>query len=367
MPLTAGIIGLPNVGKSTLFNAITSSTVIAENYPFATIEPNTGVVEVNDQRLKVLTKMFQSAKTIAATFEFKDIAGLVKGASKGEGLGNQFLANIRETDAICHVVRCFDDPDVIHVDGNVNPIRDVETINIELIMADLESVEKRIARVENKARINKEPETVAEYNILKQIQEVLLKEHPARSLSFSEAQLAIVRGFHLLTLKPIIFIANIGEEDLANPENNKYYRQLKEVAKQENAEIVEICAKVEQDLVSLNEEEKALFLEELGIKESGLDKVVHAAYNLLGLRTFFTAGPKESRAWTYKEGMKAPQCAGIIHTDFERGFIKAEIYSYDDLIKYGSEQAVKDNGRFRIEGKEYVVNDGDIVHFRFNI
>lgn len=367
MPLTAGIIGLPNVGKSTLFNAITSSNVIAENYPFATIEPNTGTVEVNDERLKVLTKMFSSAKTIAATFEFRDIAGLVKGASKGEGLGNQFLANIREVDAICHVVRCFDDPNVIHVDGNVNPIRDVETINIELIMADLETVEKRISRVETKARVQKDSEAVAEYNVLKMIQEVLLKEQPARSLSFTDAQLALVKGFHLLTLKPIIFIANISENDLANPEDNKYYQQLKEVANKEHAGIVAICAKVEQDLVSLNEEEKKEFLTELGIKESGLDKVVHASYNLLGLKTFFTAGDKESRAWTYKDGMKAPQCAGIIHSDFEKGFIKAEIYSYEDLIKYGSEQAVKDNGRFRIEGKDYVLEDGDIVHFRFNL
>ncbi len=367
MPLTAGIIGLPNVGKSTLFNAITSSHVIAENYPFATIEPNTGTVEVADKRLTKLTEMFSSAKTIAATFEFRDIAGLVKGASKGEGLGNQFLSHIRETDAICHVVRCFDDAEVIHVDGDVNPIRDVETINIELIMADLDTVEKRIARVENKARVNKDPDSVAEYNVLKIIQEVLLKEQPARSLSFTDAQLAIVKGFHLLTLKPIIYIANISEEDLADPQKNHYYQELKIVAEKEHAQIVEICAKIEEDLVSLSAEEKKEFLQDLGVEESGLDKVVHAAYSLLGLRTFFTAGPKESRAWTFKEGMKAPQCAGIIHTDFEKGFIKAEIYSYDDLIKCGSEQLVKDNGKFRIEGKEYIVKDGDIVHFRFNL
>ncbi len=367
MGLTAGIIGLPNVGKSTLFNAITESDVIAENYPFATIEPNTGTVAVNDERLDVLTKMFNSAKTIPATFEFKDIAGLVKGASKGEGLGNQFLSHIRETDAICHVVRCFDDPDVIHVDGSINPIRDVETINLELILADLEVVEKRLDRIENKARVSKDAEAVAEVNVLKMIQEVLMNEKPARSLEFSDAQLAIVKSFNLLTLKPIIYIANITESDLANPTANKYYLELKELADKEHSQVVEICAKVEMELVGLSKEEKKEFLNDLGINEGGLDKVVKAAYSILGLRTFFTAGEKESRAWTFKQGQKAPQCAGIIHTDFEKGFIKAEIYSYDDLIKFGSENGVKDNGRFRIEGKDYVVNDGDIVHFRFNL
>ena len=367
MGLTAGIIGLPNVGKSTLFNAITESDVVAENYPFATIEPNTGTVAVNDERLDMLTKMFNSAKTIPATFEFKDIAGLVKGASKGEGLGNQFLSNIRECDAICHVVRCFEDNNVIHVDGSIDPVRDVETINLELILADLEVVEKRLERIENKARVSKDADAVAEVAMLKQIQEVLMKEQPARILEFSKEQLAIVKSFNLLTLKPIIYIANISEKDLANPTNNVHFTKLKELADKENAKVVEICAKVEMDLVGLDKEEKKEFLKELGIAEGGLDKVVKAAYSMLGLRTFFTAGEKESRAWTFKEGMKAPQCAGIIHTDFERGFIKAEVYSYPDLIKYGSEQGVKEAGKYRIEGKEYVFQDGDIVFFRFNV
>jgi len=367
MSLTAGIVGLPNVGKSTLFNAITNSDVVAENYPFATIEPNTGTVEVSDKRLDVLTKMFNSAKTVPAIFEFRDIAGLVEGASKGEGLGNQFLSHIRETDAICHVVRCFDDNDIIHVSGSVNPVRDAEIIDLELILADLEVVTKRIDRVENKARVTKDADSVAEYTLLKQIEEVLTKEKPARTLSFTPAQMAIVKSFNLLTLKPIIYIANIAEEDLADPTSNKYYQELKGYADAQGATTIEICAKVEQELVSLSKEEKELFLQDLGVDESGLDKVIHAAFSILGLRTFFTAGPIESKAWTFKDGMKAPECAGIIHTDFQKGFIKAEIYSYDDLIASGSESKLKEDGKFRIEGKEYVMKDGDIVHFRFNV
>jgi len=367
MSLTAGIVGLPNVGKSTLFNAITNSNVVAENYPFATIEPNTGTVEVSDSRLDVLTEMFKSAKTVPAIFEFRDIAGLVEGASKGEGLGNQFLSHIRETDAICHVVRCFEDSDVIHVNGSVDPVRDAEIINLELILADLDLVQKRIDRVESKARVTKDADAVVEYNLLKQIEQVLIESKPARSLEFTAAQLNIVKSFNLLTLKPIIYIANISEEDLADPKSNKYYLKLKEYADKENSLVIEICAKVEEELVSLSKEEKKLFLNDLGIDESGLDKVVHAAFSILGLRTFFTAGPKESKAWTFKDGMKAPECAGIIHSDFEKGFIKAEIYSYDDLIKSGSEAKLKEDGRFRIEGKEYLMKDGDIVHFRFNV
>ncbi|MGI6378262.1 redox-regulated ATPase YchF [bacterium] len=367
MPLTAGIVGLPNVGKSTLFNAITSSSVIAENYPFATITPNTGIVEVKDYRLNFLTKLFKSAKTIAATFEFRDIAGLVKGASKGEGLGNQFLANIRETDAICHVVRCFENAAIIHVDGSIDPLRDVETIDIELIMADLESVEKRLSRIETKARLQKEGEALIEYNLLSKIKEKLLKMQPARSLPFSEAEASLMRSFQLLTAKPVILIANLGEEDIVNPKANKYYQVLESVAQKEGAELVAICAQVEADIVSLSPEDKDTFLKELGLQESGLDKLTHAAYSLLGLKTFFTVGSKESRAWTFKSGSKAPVCAGIVHSDFERGFIKAEIYSFEDLVKYGSEQAVKDKGRLRIEGKDYIVQDGDIVHFRFNV
>ena len=368
MGLTAGIVGLPNVGKSTLFNAITNSQVEAANYPFATIQPNVGTVEVFDPRLLVLTELFKSEKTVYATFEFTDIAGLVKGASKGEGRGNQFLTNIREVDAICHVVRCFDNSEVIHVEETVDPVRDAEIINLELIMADLETVEKRILRVEKKAISTKEKNAVAEYEALKLIKSALVEGKPARSVSLDATQELIVKSFNLLTNKPTIFIANVGEEDIAVPENNKYYQKLKDFAEQEHSEIVPICAKIEEEISSLeSKEDREMFLESYGITESGLERVTKAAFKLLGLETYFTAGPKESKAWTFKTGMKAPQCAGIIHSDFERGFIKAEIYSYEDLMKYETEQGVKENGRFRMEGKEYIVKDGDIVHFRFNV
>jgi len=367
MSLTAGIVGMPNVGKSTLFNAITNSQVEAANYPFATINPNTGVVEVPDSRLDYLTKMWSPERRIAATFEFTDIAGLVKGASKGEGLGNQFLANIRETDAICHVVRCFKNNDILHVDGSVDSVRDAETINLELIFADLETVENRISKVEKKAKTTKDIDSVTEYTLLTKIHDALISNKPARSVEFTPEQAKIVKNFCLLTYKPMLYVANMGENDITDYNSNEQYIALKEYAKNEGSYIVPICAKVECDLLELTDpDEKAMFMEELGLKESGLDSLIKTSYEMLGLQTFLTCGHDECRAWTFKKGMKAPQCAGIIHTDFEKGFIKAEVYSFDDLVKYGSEQAVKDNGRYRIEGKEYEMKDGDICFFKFN-
>lgn len=367
MSLTAGIVGMPNVGKSTLFNAITNSQVEAANYPFATISPNTGVVEVPDERLDYLCKLFMPLKRVAATFEFTDIAGLVKGASKGEGLGNQFLANIRETDAICHVVRCFKNNDILHVDGSVNSIRDAETINLELIFADLDTIENRIIKVEKKAKTTKDVELVNEYELLVLLKNALMNNKPARSVSLTNEQAKIVKNFNLLTAKPMIYVANMGEDDIKDFNANNEYLALKEYAEKENSFIVPICAKVEADLLEISDiEEKQLFMEELGIKESGLNRLIKTAYDMLGLQTFLTCGKDECRAWTFKKGMKAPQCAGIIHTDFEKGFIKAEVYSYDDLVKYGSEQAVKENGHYRVEGKDYLMKDGDIVFYKFN-
>ena len=367
MPLTAGIVGMPNVGKSTLFNAITNSQVEAANYPFATINPNKGTVEVNDERLTVLTKMFKSERTVAATFEFTDIAGLVKGASKGEGLGNHFLANIRECDAIVHVVRCFEDPEIIHVDGSVDPKRDAETINLELVFADLDTIQKRISKVEKKAQVTKDKESMAEYEVLKKIEPALLKGLPARSVELTKEQYLLSKNFNLLTAKPTIYVANVSEDDMADASHNPHYNTLAQIAAQEGAVIVPICAKMEEEVSALDKNERKEFLESLGAKESGLDKVVKAAYKILGLETFFTTGPDESRAWTFKVGSIAPKCAGIIHTDFERGFIKAEVYSYEDLMKYGDEAGVKEHGRYRVEGKDYIMKDGDIVFFRFNV
>ncbi len=366
MALTAGIVGLPNVGKSTLFNAITQAGAEAANYPFATIDPNVGVVEVPDARLDKLTEMYQPKKTIPTTFEFTDIAGIVKGASKGEGLGNKFLANIRQVDAICHVVRCFDDENITHVAGRVDPLDDIQTINLELILADMETVEKRIARVEKLAK-QKNKEAQAEYEILTMLKETFENELPARTIEFNEEQQKIVKGFQLLTMKPVLYVANIGEDDVANANKNKYVQVVQDFAEKDHAEVVVICARIEEEIAELEPEEKAAFLQELGIQESGLDQMIRKAYHLLGLATFFTAGVQEVRAWTFKKGMKAPQCAGIIHSDFERGFIRAETVSYDDLVAYGSFNKAKEAGKVRLEGKDYIVQDGDIMHFRFNV
>ncbi len=365
MSLTAGIVGLPNVGKSTLFNAITKKNILAANYPFATIDPNVGMVTVPDKRMDTLVDMYTPLSVVPTMFEFTDIAGLVKGASTGEGLGNKFLSHIREVDAICEVVRCFEDENITHVEGAVDPIRDIEIINIELILSDLEIVENRINRIEKKAKTSREKDVVFEYELMVRIRDSLQKNVPARFLEYSKEELEILKPFNLITMKPFIYVANIKESDINS--ENKYVEKVCDYAKSENAEVVVLCAKIESELSELTDDEKELFLEELGIKESGLDKLINATYHLLGLATFFTAGEKEVRAWTFKRGMKAPDCAGIIHTDFKRGFIKAEVMSYDDLVKYGSEKQVKETGKMRLEGKEYIMQDGDICYFRFNV
>ncbi|MFP3916567.1 redox-regulated ATPase YchF [Lysinibacillus telephonicus] len=366
MSLTAGIVGLPNVGKSTLFNAITKAGALAANYPFATIDPNVGVVEVPDARLDKLTELVEPKKTVPTAFEFTDIAGIVKGASKGEGLGNKFLSHIREVDAICQVVRCFEDENITHVSGSVNPIDDIEVINLELILADMESVEKRLQRVSKMAK-QKDKEALIEEPVLLKVKEALENEKPARSVELSDDELKVIKGLHLLTIKPMLYVANVSEDEVADAVNNQYVKQVREYAAAEGAQVITVCAKIEEEISELDNEEKAMFLEELGIEESGLDQLIRASYDLLGLATYFTAGVQEVRAWTFRKGMKAPQCAGIIHSDFERGFIRAETVAYDDLVEAGSMAAAKEAGKVRLEGKDYVVQDGDVMLFRFNV
>ena len=365
MGLTAGIVGLPNVGKSTLFNAITKKNILAANYPFATIDPNVGIVIVPDKRLEKLEEMWTPESVVPTSYEFIDIAGLVKGASKGEGLGNKFLSHIRDVDAIVEVVRCFDDENITHVEGSTDPIRDIEIINLELIFSDLEVINTRIGKTEKKAISTKDKEALKEVELLKRIKESLESNIPARRLDYTEDEEKVLKSFNLLTKKPLIYAANVSEDDINT--GNDYVEKVKEYAKSEHSEVVIISAKVESELSELEEEEKEMFLQELGIDDSGLNKLIKATYSLLGLATYFTAGDKEVKAWTFKKGMKAPACAGIIHSDFERGFIKAEVISYDDYVKYNGEKGAKENGKLRLEGKDYEMQDGDICLFRFNV
>jgi len=364
MSLKAGIIGMPNVGKSTLFNAITKQNILAANYPFATIDPNLGIVTVPDERLAVLERMYVPERTIPTQYEFIDIAGLVKGASQGEGLGNKFLSHIREVDAVIHVVRCFEDKDIIHVDGTVDPVRDVDIINTELAISDLELVENRLLKIEKKAKTSNDKAALFEVDVMNKCKSYLVENRPLREVSFTEEELKVIKPFNFITLKPIIYLANVTEMDLVM-KTNKYIDSLQNYVK--GSKVILMCAKIESELVEFDDLEKQVFLKELGIEESGLNQLIKSTYEILGLRTFFTAGSDEVRAWTFKAGMKAPECAGIIHSDFERGFIRAEVISYGDLIAYGDEKKVKEAGKARLEGKDYEMQDGDICYFRFNV
>ena len=368
MALNCGIVGLPNVGKSTIFSAVTSAPAEAANYPFCTIDPNIGIVAVPDHRLDEISRLIPSKKVTPATVEFVDIAGLVKGASQGEGLGNRFLASIREVGVIAHVVRCFDNPDIVHVSGRIDPVSDIETINIELSLADLETVQKSYDKTSKLARISKEQQKENEkiLPIYQRLIKCLEEGIPARTLNLDDDEKALVYDLHLITLKPVIYVCNVDEDGIS--EDNEYVKTVRGIAEKENAPVVVICGKIESEIAALDtEEERQEFLEASGLTESGLNPLIRAAYSSLGLRTFFTAGPDEDRAWTFREGSKAPQCAGIIHSDFEKGFIKAEVYGVDYLIAYGSEAHVREAGKLRLEGKDYIVQDGDIVFFRFNV
>lgn len=366
MSLKAGIIGMPNVGKSTLFNAITKKNILAANYPFATIDPNLGTVTVPDVRLGVLEEMFTPERCIGAQYEFTDIAGLVKGASNGEGLGNKFLSHIREVDAVIHVVRCFIDKDIIHVEGDVDPVRDIEIINLELAMSDLEIVSNRIDRIKKKAETSKDKDALKEVELLERCKDILVSGDILRHHEFTEDELSILKPFNFVTIKPMIYLANVNEVDLVTG-SNVFIDKVSDYVKKDGSELILMCAKIESELAELEDSEKKVFLNELGIEESGLDKLIRVTYDTLGLATFFTVGTDEVKAWTFKKGMKAPECAGLIHTDFQKGFIKAEVMSYNDLVSLGSELKVKEAGKARLEGKEYLMQDGDICYFRFNV
>jgi GTP-binding protein YchF len=360
--MKCGIVGLPNVGKSTLFNALTKAGIAAENYPFCTIEPNVGIVEVPDTRLEVIAEIAQPQKVVPAVVEFVDIAGLVQGASEGQGLGNQFLANIRETDAIAHVVRCFEDPNVVHVAGSIDPVSDIEVINTELALADLDSVDKQLAKYEKIAQAGGDKEAQRLVAALKKVRVVLDEGRPARTAELSNEELAVLRPLFLLTMKPTMYVANIGEHG-----SKELLEKVEVHAAREGAPVVAVSAALEAQIADMPDEDKKLFLEDVGMEEPGLNRIVRAAYKLLGLLTFFTAGPKEARAWTVRAGATAPQAAGVIHSDFERGFIRAEVASYDDYVACGGEQGAKETGKLRLEGREYRVRDGDVIHFRFNV
>ena len=365
MSLKAGIVGLPNVGKSTLFNAITKQNILAANYPFATIDPNVGIVNVPDKRIDVLNEMYHPTRLIPTSFEFTDIAGLVKGASSGEGLGNKFLSHIREVDAIVEVVRCFDDDNIIHVEGKCDPIRDIEIINLELSIADLEIINNRLDKIKKKATTTKDKDALIEVEALEKAKNALEKNIPLRMIDFKDEEKELLKPFCFLTIKPIIYLANVSEEGIK--EENKYFNDVMEYALKEGSKAIRICVKLESDLMDYTDDEKKEMLDMLGIENSGIDELIKVTYELLGLRTYFTVGTDEVRAWTFKNGMNAKECAGIIHSDFEKGFIRAEVISYDDLITYGDELKVKEAGKFRLEGKDYLMQDGDICHFRFNV